>query len=451
MAKIYLSGIAGSGLSAIASYLAEKGNEIWGSDRAFDIDREHPLINPLLDKGIKIVPQDGNALDNTFNLIIFSTAVENSNPEYLKALSLAIPIKTRPEFLIELTEKRQSIAVSGTSGKSTTAGMLSFLLHRLSIKHDFIGGGRVKKIKEINGIGNYLAEKGDLFVVEACESDGTITKYKPNYTILLNLHFDHHSVEKTAEMFQILVENTSKRVIINEDDKNLKDLKVKNPITFSIDRQSNFKAEHVLFNPFSTEFTLKGVRFELSIPGKHNLYNALACISLLYEMGISLNEISKILPSFDGLERRFDIILNEKGYLVIDDYAHNPHKIDSLMTTVMKLSHSICYIFQPHGFGPTKLLKDEYIKVFSERLRNSDHLVILPIFYQGGTAQKDISSYSLKDGIMTFKKSVEVVENREDVIKKINQFNTFIIFGARDESLSQFARHLAKNIFKVIN
>lgn len=450
MAKIYLSGIAGSGLSAIAFYLAENGNEIWGSDRVFDINAGHPLQDLLLNKGIKIVPQDGNALDKTFDLIIFSTAIEKSNPEYLKAKNLGIPIKTRPDFLIELIEKKESIAVSGTSGKSTTAGMLSYLLYKLSTNIDFIGGGRVKKIKKINGIGNYLANNGNLLVVEACESDGTITNYKPYYTILLNLDLDHHTIEKTANMFQTIINNTYKKVIINKDDKNLKNLKVKNPITFSIDSKSDFKAEDVVLNPFSTEFSLHGIRFKLSIPGKHNLYNCLACISLLHEMGFSLKTISEILPFFDGLERRFDIILKEKDYLVIDDYAHNPHKITSLMNTAIKLSHSICYIFQPHGFGPTRFLKDGYIKVFSERLRSSDHLIILPIFYQGGTTQKDISSYSLRDEIISFKKSVEVIEDREDVIKKIDQYSTFIIFGARDESLSQFARYLAKIICKRI-
>jgi UDP-N-acetylmuramate--alanine ligase len=446
MAKIYLSGIAGSGLSAIACYLAENGNKIWGSDRCFDIDKGHPLFEPLLSKGIKIVAQDGNALDNSFDLIIFSTAVESSNPEYLKALSLGIPIKTRPEYLIELTEKKCSIAVSGTSGKSTTAGMLAFLLNELSMDSDFIGGGRVKNFKKINGIGNYLAKSGNLLVLEACESDETIIKYKPYYTILLNLDFDHHSIEKTAYMFQILSDNTSEKIIINKDDQNLRKIKVKNPIYFSIDSQSDFKAEHVILNPFYTEFTLKGIKFVLNLPGRHNLYNALACISILCYMGFSLNSISEILPYFDGLERRFDVVLMEKDYLVIDDYAHNPHKIDSLMDTVMRLSPSICYIFQPHGYGPTRLLKDEYIRVFSKRLRDSDHLIILPIFYQGGTVQMDISSHVLKEGVKSFKRSVEVVEDREEIIKKIKNFNTFVIFGARDESLAQFAKRLAKSI-----
>jgi UDP-N-acetylmuramate--alanine ligase len=446
MAKIFLSGIGGSGLSAIAGYLSDKGNEVWGSDRAFDIDKKHPLVKPLTQKGIKIVSQDGKAIDKTFDFVIFSTAVESSNPEYIKAQTLGIMTKTRPQFLIELTNDIRTIAVSGTSGKSTTAGMLSFLLKELGMDPDFIGGGRVKRFKRLNGLGNYLSGSENILVIEACESDGSIINFKPYYTILLNLELDHHPVSITSKMFQSLIQNSKKRVVINADDSNIVSLKIKDPITFSINRPSDFMAVQIDYKPFSTEFTLKGVRFRLSIPGKHNLYNALSCIALLAELGFSLNKIAKILPDFDGIERRFDIILGDGKNLIIDDYAHNPHKIGFLMDTVKKLSDSICYIFQPHGYGPTRLMKDEYIRVFSERLRRDDHLIILPIFYQGGTAKRDISSDDLKNEIKKYGKSVEVIENREDI--KVKNCNTFVIFGARDESLSEFAKILSDRITK---
>lgn len=446
MTKIFLSGIGGSGLSAIAGYLSDKGNDVWGSDRAFDMDKKHPLVKPFIQKGIKIVPQDGKSIDRTFDFVIFSTAVESSNPEYIKTQSLRIPIKTRPQFLIELTNQIKTIAVSGTSGKSTTTGMLSFLLKELEMDPDFIGGGRVKKFKSLNGLGNYLSGSGNMLVMEACESDGSIINYKPYYTILLNIELDHHPVSVTLNMFKSLIQNSKGRVVINADDSNIMSLKIKDPITFSIDRLSDFRAEQIDYKPFSTEFTLKGVRFRLSIPGKHNLYNALSCIALLVEMGFSLNKIAEILPDFDGIERRFDIVYNDGTNLVIDDYAHNPHKISNLIATVTKMSDSICYIFQPHGYGPTRLMKDEYIRVFSKGLRRKDHLIILPIYYQGGTTQKDISSHDLKDEIKRYGKSVEVIENRGDVIHKVKDWNTFVIFGARDESLSTFARDLSDKI-----
>jgi UDP-N-acetylmuramate--alanine ligase len=446
MTKIFLSGIGGSGLSAIAGYLSDKGNDVWGSDRAFDMDKKHPLVKPLIQKGIKIVPQDGKSIDKTFDFVIFSTSVESSNPEYIKTQSLGIMTKARPQFLVELTNDIKTVAVSGTSGKSTTSGMLSFLLKSLGVNPDFIGGGRVKKFKSLNGLGNYLSGSGNTLVIEACESDGSIVNYKPYYTILLNIELDHHPLSITSNMFQSLIQNTKERVVINADDSNIMALKVKEPVTFSIDRPSDFRAEQIDYKHFSTEFTLKGMRFRLSIPGKHNLYNALSCIALLVEMGFSLNKIAEILPDFDGIERRLDIVYNDGTNLVIDDYAHNPHKISCLIATVTKMSDSICYIFQPHGYGPTRLMKDEYIRVFSEGLRRNDHLIILPIYYQGGTAQRDISSHDLKNGIKKYNKSVEVVENRKDVINKMKNWDTFVIFGARDESLSTFARYLSDKI-----
>jgi len=150
-----------------------------------------------------------------------------------------------------------------------------------------------------------------------------------------------------------------------------------------------------------------------------------------------------VLPEFNGIDRRFDIHMNEGESFVIDDYAHNPHKIEYMMKTVQKLGNKICFIFQPHGFAPAKMMKKEYIKVFVDNLRDSDHLVLLPIYYAGGTAGKDISSEDLVDEIIARGKSSEVIKERDDILNKANEFKNFIVFGARDETLSGFAEKLA--------
>jgi UDP-N-acetylmuramate--alanine ligase len=185
------------------------------------------------------------------------------------------------------------------------------------------------------------------------------------------------------------------------------------------------------------------VKFTLSLPGRHNLYNALSCIAVLSDLGIPLGNIAAVLPDFQGIERRFDIHLNDGKHLVIDDYAHNPHKISSLMETVRRMRTDICYIFQPHGFGPTRLMKREYIQTFVDNLRHSDHLILLPIFYIGGTASRDISSQDLAAEITARGKSAEVIESRADVLSRITAYHTYIVFGARDESLSDFAEAIA--------
>ncbi len=441
--KIFFSGIGGSGVSAIANFMADKGHIIVGSDRAFDMDSRHPLKKTFQSRGIAVVPQDGNGIDDTFDFAVFSAAVEPDQPEVLKAKAHGIPVKTRPEYLAEITASFSTIAISGTSGKSTASGMLAFMMKRLGLNPNFIGGGRVKQFKSSSNPGNSLTGDSDYLIIEACESDGTIVNYRPQHSIILNLSLDHHPVDKTAKMFETLMENTMKKVIVNADDGNLGKITGRNTITFSIHNPSHYRADAIVYRPFSTDFSLHGTRFSLSSPGKYNLYNALSCIALLSEIGISLKAIAAVLPEFQGIDRRFDVLLNDGQRLVIDDYAHNPHKISSLMQTVRHLREDICYIFQPHGFGPTRLMKKEYIEAFIKNLRDTDRLILLPIFYTGGAVSKDISSHDLADEIRAEGKSAEVVEQREDILKRLREYQTYVVFGARDETLSDFARDIA--------
>ncbi len=441
--KIFFSGIAGSGVSAIAGFMADKGHIIVGSDRAFDRNVDHALKKTFQSRGITIVPQDGSGIDDTFDFTVFSTAVEHDSPEFLKAQALRIPIKTRPEYLAEITASFNTIAVSGTSGKSTVAGLLAFLMDSLGLKPNFIGGGRVRQFKSPSHQGNSLTGDSEYLIIEACESDGSIVSFRPGYSIILNLSLDHQTVEETAGLFETLMKNTVNKVLVNADDENLAKITGRNAVTFSINNSSHYRADAIVYKPFSTDFSLRGSRFSLSLPGKYNLYNALSCIALLSEIGISPNAVAAVLPEFQGIDRRFNVLLNDGRGFVIDDYAHNPHKIAALMKTVKRLRERICYIFQPHGYGPTRLMKEGYIETFAENLRDSDHLVLLPIFYAGGTTCKDISSRDLADGVRARGRSVEVVEDRGDILKSVHEYRACVIFGARDETLADFAKHIA--------
>ncbi len=444
--KIFFSGIGGSGLSAIASLMADKGNVVVGSDRSFDAHPNSPLKSTLQSKGITILPQDGKGLDNTIDLAVFSTAVEKEIPEVTKAGELGIPVKTRPEYLTEVINFYKTIAVSGTSGKSTTSGLLAFLMNRLGFDTSFIGGGRVKQFKNSSNPGNSFSGTSEYLVIEACESDGTIVNYQPRHSIVLNLSLDHNPVIETAEMFKKFIKNTEGIKIINADDENLKNITFGNVITFSIEKTSDYRAREIRYNALSTDFLIGETEFTLALPGKHNLYNALSCISMLSEMGISLNAISEVMPEFQGIDRRFDIHLNDGKNFVIDDYAHNPHKISALMETTKKMKDNICYIFQPHGFGPTKQMKKEYIETFVKQLRPTDHLFLLPIFYAGGSAARDISSNDLADEIRPGGHSVEVIEERSTVLERIKEWQTYVIFGARDDTLADFAKQIADKL-----
>ncbi|MBI5188359.1 MAG: hypothetical protein HZA07_04725 [Nitrospirae bacterium] len=423
--------------------MADRGHTVVGSDRSFDRNPEHPICKILKAKGVTIVPQDGSGLDGSFDFAVFSTAVEDDQPEVIKVKELGIPMKTRPQHLSEIISEFRTIAVAGTSGKSTISGMLAFLMHKLGLKPNFIGGGRVKQFKTWNNPGNSLTGSSDILIIEACESDGTIIHYHPAYSIIANLGLDHNLIEKTGEMFEAFSRNTKEMVIISGDDENLKHCHFDRPIRFSIDTNSEYQAKAIEYQEFKTTFKLNGIDFKLSLPGKYNLYNALSCIALSSEMGIRLKDIAEVLPDFSGLDRRFDIYLDNGKNLVIDDYAHNPHKISCLMESIKKIRHEVCYIFQPHGFGPTRLMKEGYIEAFIKNLREEDHLILLPIYYAGGTSIKDISSEDLLNEIKAAGRSVEVLHERSLLFNRLKEWDNYVVFGARDESLAEFAREIS--------
>lgn len=441
--KIFFSGIGGSGVSALAGFLADKGHAVTGSDRLFDMNSASRIRERLKAGGIRVVPQDGTGIDGSFDLAIFSTAVEKGNPDRARAEELGLPVRTRPEYLAETVSQFSTIAVAGTSGKSTTSGMLAFLMDRLGMSPNFIGGGRVKDFATARSAGNYLVGPSDRLVIEACESDGTIVDYRPAHSIILNLSLDHHAVADTAAMFRKLRENTTGIVVTGGDDENIIRWGLDGPINFSVDRRTSYRAENIEYLDLSTLFTVHGRKFSLSLPGKHNLYNAVACIAFLSELGTPLDDIGDVLREFSGIERRFDIRRKDADYLVVDDYAHNPHKISGLMSTMKKLSTSVCYIFQPHGYGPARLLREGYVETFVANLRPSDHLFLLPIYYAGGTAAKDISSEDIVGDITVYGKPASAIRGRSDIFELLGRWKSYVIFGARDESLSDYADEIA--------
>jgi UDP-N-acetylmuramate--alanine ligase len=249
-------------------------------------------------------------------------------------------------------------------------------------------------------------------------------------------------VEKTAAMFEILAENTAKKVLLNGDDAHLTQLKISNSVRFSLNQPSDYRAENLELKELSSEFNLRGIRFLLNMPGRYNVYNAVACLAVLSEFGIALERCVGPLSKFKGIDRRFDVYLNNNKGFVMDDYAHNPHKIASMMEMAGRIRPSINYVFQPHGFAPTRLMRKEYIESFSRHLRPEDKLHLLPIYYVGGTVAKDISSDDIANGVKAIGGNA-CVTSRERLISDARPEESYIIFGARDESLAQLAASLA--------
>jgi len=439
---IYFSGIGGSGVSAIALFLKDRHLHVSGSDREFDRRQDHPLKVLMSKRGISLFPQDGSGIKRGYDLFVHSTAVEAGHVEIRRAKELSLPMMTRGEFLASLLNQYRGIAIAGTSGKSTTAGLLCFLMDRLGLSPNFIGGGRVRQFRTETNPGNYLSGQSQTLIIEACESDPSITRYRPGESVILNVSLDHRGVDETVQMFRCLAENTEGRLYINADDENLSEMVDTDTVTFSINRPSRYRAEGVRLLRHGSVFVTDGIECRLSIPGLYNVYNALSCIAVLREAGIPLREIAYLLPEFRGIERRFEIHRDDQ-YLVIDDYAHNPQKISALMCTVNKMRGGVCYIFQPHGYGPTRLMKDAYVDTFVRHLRGDDIVLFLPIYYRGGDVERDISSDELVLEIKKRGKNAEALSDRDEINSWLNRYNAFVVFGARDDTLSDLARSIA--------
>ncbi len=451
--SIFLSGVGGSGMSAIACLCIDRGMRVTGSDRAFDADPGHPVADVLSNRNIVIVPQDGSHPMEDDSLMVMSAAVEDDRPEVLRARELGVPILSRGEYLAEITSHYRTLAVAGTSGKSTTSGMLAYAMGALGLDPAFIGGGRLGQFRAPDNTGNYRRGESGILVVEACESDGHLPLYRAEHSIIMNISLDHLGVERTLEMFSALKDNTSGNVILNSDDKGLSSLASDASFAsgrttgFSIDAPSDFKAESIVLGPLGSEFDMDGIHIELKLPGIHNVYNALASMAALSLYGIAPAQAAEAIGGFRGIERRFDIHLNELesgGALVVDDYAHNPHKISFLMRTMQEVAPCVTYIFQPHGFGPTRLMRDEYVRVFREHLRPEDRLIVLPIYFVGGTVSRDISS---SDITINVGGNAWAPEGRSQILESLAPGpGAFVVFGARDDTLARLASDIAKRV-----
>jgi UDP-N-acetylmuramate--alanine ligase len=234
---------------------------------------------------------------------------------------------------------------------------------------------------------------------------------------------------------------------MNSDDPGLGGIKTSKAVTFSCSSPADMRAEDIRLSPLGSAFRVQGAEIRLRMPGLHNVINALATLSALSVYGAGPEKAADALYAFEGLQRRFDVHLNELdsgGVLVVDDYAHNPHKISFMMNTMRNISKRVCYVFQPHGFGPLRMMFDEYADVFSGLLRPEDSLMLLPVFYAGGTADHSVNSADLAREI---KGRASAPESREQVLELLDpSHGAFVVFGARDDTLSGLASDIAQRL-----
>lgn len=443
MAKYYFCAIAGSGMSAIAQITKLKGNIVEGSDRSFDMNENSEIKEKLINMGIKIHPQNGKALDKTFDYFIYSTAVEENNLEYMKAKELGINMLHRSEILERYVAEKKTIAVGGTSGKTTLTAMIWHILNESGFKPSLINGGFLISLMERKLIGNAFYGDGEYLVIEADESDSTIERYHPYISLIHNITKDHKDTDELKKIFTRFALN-SKKVFLNDDDSNINDIK-KYLIDFTPYTIKDVEIKKTEL--YRSHFRFRNTDFIINAGGIHNIYNALAAINVCMETGCEIGKISKALESFKGTFRRFNIIGEINGITVIDDYAHNPHKISSTLTHLVNnaCGRRIITLYQPHGFAPTRMFKNELIEIFSNIPRENDIIIVLPIYYAGGTVQRDISSRDITDAINK-KRKAYYFEKRDEIISFIKETavkgDIIILMGARDPTLNSFAKQI---------
>jgi len=446
MKAIHFVGIFGSGMSAIAQYLAKTGEAVTGSDRLGNSSDAIHTKSCLEALGCKIFSQDGTGITKDTKTVVVSTAIEDSNPDIAAAKAQGIPILHRSDVLAAIIQSKKSLVIAGTSGKSTVTAMVFELLKACGKDPSLISGAALRSLQGDGAIGNAYVGTGDFLVVEGDESDGSLVKYEPMGAVVLNLSKDHKPEAVVLEMFQTLSKK-SQWCLKNKDDRKLDPLEADLSFGFLGGDYTAVKKEGGLF---STTLQIEGHLFTVAAPGDHNASNLLAALAVCQKAGCGLEELALAAPAYQGVDRRFVVHETFQNVTVIDDFAHNPEKIRAALLTAKKFSKRVVALFQPHGFGPTRFLKDDYAAMFVDVLEAGDTLIMLPIYYAGGTATKDISSQDLID-LMTEGSFRAFAPNlRTDAIDIVQSVagpgDAVLVMGARDPSLSAFIKTIVATL-----
>ena len=441
--RFHYAGLAGSGMSGLAQFQVMTGGHVSGSDRAFDRGERTSLRAQLESLGIKVVPQDGSGLGPDCAALVVSTAVEEQVPDFAAAKAMGVPIVHRSELLAYFVARHRSVAVTGTSGKSTVTAMVFDILRGAGCDPSVITGGDLPELVAQGLPGNAFAGSSDLLVVEADESDGSLVRYAPSVGVILNLQRDHKEMAEVAAMFATLRARVREALVVG-DTENL------NPFSggalrFGISRRSNVRGEDVELGPASSRFRVVGdVIFELPVPGAHNVANALAAIATCRTLGVELADMAAPLASFRGIGRRFQTVGKARGVEVVDDFAHNAEKIAAAIKTARLRANRVLAIYQPHGYGPTRFLRRDFVATFSRELAPDDRLWMLEVFYAGGTATRDFSAADIIAEIADRGINAEFAPTREQLIARIAEEaqpgDLVLVMGARDPSLTELAR-----------
>ena len=446
--RFHYAGLGGSGMSALAQFQAMTGGCASGSDRAFDRGEREGLQTQLESLGITVLPQDGSGLASDCVALVVSTAVEEHVPDFAAARAKTIPIIHRSELLAHFVARHRSIAVTGTSGKSTVTAMVFAILKGAGRDPSVITGGDLPELQAQGLPGNAWAGDTDLLVVEADESDGSLVRYAPAVGVILNLQRDHKEMAEVAAMFATLRARARETLVVG--DAETLDQFAGGALRFGTSARADIRGEDVELGPASSRFRVMDTQFALPVPGAHNVANALAAIAACHVLGVTLEEMVGPLASFRGIGRRFQTVGRTRGIEVVDDFAHNADKIAAAIRTAKLRARRVLAIYQPHGYGPTRFLRRDFVTTFTRELAPEDFLWMLEIFYAGGTATRDFSAADIVAEICAKGTNAAFAASRERLVARIAQEarpgDLVLVMGARDPSLSELARAILASL-----
>jgi len=427
----HLVGVAGVGMSALAQVFLAQGCAVSGCDRAADAGERLPVLDKLRAAGVRLHPQDGSGIAPSTRGVVLSTAIENDNPELVQARALGIPVLHRAEALAALAEGHTTVAVTGTSGKSTVTGMTGWILETLDADPFVVNGAPVINWRDDRRIGNVRPSAGPdgLWLLEADESDRSLLRFKPDRALITNISRDHFDVEETRRLFEQFAAGVPHGVV---------DMAAE---------ADAVRALAVTQTAAGSRFEYRGQAFEIRQPGRHNAENALCAVRLCETLGLPLPDVASALRGFAGIERRLERIGAAGGITVVDDYAHNPAKIRASWQALAERHGRIVAVWRPHGYGPLRALMGELAAVFSRIVRPDDRLFLLPVYDAGGTADRGVHAGLLADALAA--RGCPAVAIPDDVgtaaarlADNARPGDAVLVMGARDPALPVLAQRV---------
>jgi UDP-N-acetylmuramate--alanine ligase len=458
----FFCGIGGSGMLPLATILRGRGLDVAGSDRSLDQGRTAGKFAFLEEQGIRLFPQDGSGVTSADQILVTSAAIEEAVPDVVAAKAAGAERITRPELLAQLFNAAGTgIAVGGTSGKSTVTGMTGWILHACGLHPTIMNGAVMKNFASASApFASALVGTGDAFVSEVDESDGSIALYRPSIAILNNITLDHKSMDELRGLFLDFVQR-SEKAILNLDDPETRQMAAALPderkMTYSLSEAgADLHASNIREAPLAIAFdvtlneTRETVHVALQVPGRHNASNALAAMAAAYAAGVPLHDAAHALAGFQGLRRRFEVVGTRNEISVIDDFGHNPDKIAATLATLHAFPGRLLLFFQPHGYGPLKVMGDALVDTFAQNMKADDLLALSDPVYFGGTVDRSVGSAEIVAQIEAKGGRAEHIPDRAAAGQRLASLarpgDRIVVMGARDDTLSAFAADILASL-----